>query len=165
MKKFRSSARAGLRASMLLSLIATFAYTDLAVACQEGCAVSVSGAWLRRPAPGAGAAAGYLNLDSADSKAHRLAAVRSEAAAHASLHTMATEQGVMRMREVKDSLPIPADATLSLKPGGAHLMLESVSAEALAKGVVPVRLLIDNGCQVDLDLPVRDDGPPAHHHH
>lgn len=52
----------------------------------------------------------------------RLVAVSSEAAEQVELHTMEIENDVMRMRQA-ESFDIKAGETLTLEPGGPHLML------------------------------------------
>jgi periplasmic copper chaperone A len=54
--------------------------------------------------------------------ADRLTAVSSPVAKKAELHTMSMEGGVMRMRPLA-AIDIPAGQTVTLSPGGMHIML------------------------------------------
>ncbi|MDE2594864.1 MAG: copper chaperone PCu(A)C [Burkholderiales bacterium] len=103
--------------------------------------VQVEGAWIRATVKGQSATGGFMDLTS--SQALTLVGFETNVAKHAELHEMAMEGDVMRMRAL-DALPLPAGATVSLKPGAHHLMLtdlkrplsegETVSLTLLLKG-------------------------------
>lgn len=81
-----------------------------------------TGEVLCRPTPnGRDVTACYLTLSSAVDD--RLVSVSSPDAATAEIHEMKTEDGVMKMRELEDGLPLPAGQTVRLQPGGDHIML------------------------------------------
>ena len=46
----------------------------------------------------------------------------SDVAGKVELHEMAVTDGVMKMRELENGIDIPAGETVSLKPGGLHIM-------------------------------------------
>jgi periplasmic copper chaperone A len=52
----------------------------------------------------------------------RLTGASTPAAQAAQLHTVSMEGGVMKMRQV-DGIDLPAGQSVTLKPGGYHLML------------------------------------------
>ncbi len=83
--------------------------------------VTVTDPWCRPAAAGAGAVGCYVTLQAATED--RLTAVASPAAARGEIHTMSMDDGVMRMRELPDGLPLPAGEGVALKPGAEHLML------------------------------------------
>jgi copper(I)-binding protein len=57
---------------------------------------------------------------------------------------MKMDGSVMRMRELKDGLALPARQTVELKPGGNHVMLMDLK-QPLAKGsTVPLRLRFED---------------------
>ena len=49
------------------------------------------------------------------------------------VHEMKMDGGVMKMRELKDGLEIPPGASVELKPGSYHIMMQALS-RPLAKG-------------------------------
>ena len=80
----------------------------------------------------------------------------------AEVHEMKMDNGTMRMRELKDGLPLPARQTVELKPSGYHVMLMDLK-QPLAKGAtVPMTLRFEDAKGVagtlDVQVPV---GAPA----
>lgn len=82
--------------------------------------VKVDNAWIRATAPGQDVAGAYMDL-TADADM-TLVGAESKAAKKVELHTMSMDGGVMVMRPVKD-IALPKGKTVSLKPGGMHVML------------------------------------------
>jgi hypothetical protein len=112
--------------------------------------VQVSGAWARATLPGQKVAGVYMQLRS-DAQA-RLVGARSPASSEAEIHLMNNEGGVMKMRRV-DSLDLPAGKTVSLEPGGHHLMLLDINRPLKAGEHVAVTLVIEAGGK-RFELPV-----------
>ncbi|MBV9827456.1 MAG: copper chaperone PCu(A)C [Alphaproteobacteria bacterium] len=88
-------------------------------------AVEVSNAWARGTPGGAQIGAAYLTLQS--SSGDRLTGIATSVAQKAELHTMTMDNGVMKMRPL-DGVDLPAGQTVSLKPGGIHIMLMGLKA-------------------------------------
>jgi copper(I)-binding protein len=82
--------------------------------------VKVDHPWVRATAPGQDVAGAFMDL-TADADM-TLVAAESNAAKTVELHTMAMDNGVMVMRPVKE-IALPKGKTVSLKPGGMHVML------------------------------------------
>jgi copper(I)-binding protein len=82
--------------------------------------VTVSNAWVRATAPGQEVGAAYLDMKSASDA--RLVKVETSAAGSVEIHSMAMKNGVMKMRMLEE-MALPAGKTVSLAPGGFHLML------------------------------------------
>jgi copper(I)-binding protein len=76
--------------------------------------------WARATPGHAENGAAYLTIVSPT--ADRLTAASSPVAKKAELHTMSMEGGVMRMRPLA-AIDIPAGQTVTLSPGGMHIML------------------------------------------
>jgi periplasmic copper chaperone A len=129
--------------------------------------LSVSGAWTRATAPGQTVAGVYLDIES--SVAARLVGVSSPAADSAELHLMSMDGGTMRMRAV-DEIELPAGKTVSLKPGGYHVMLFGLKGGLKAGEAVPftLRVVDAKGAshEVEMNAKVRNlDGSEPHKHH
>jgi len=76
------------------------------------------------------------------------------------LHDMQMQGEVMRMSEIK-KLTLVAGQTVSLRPGGKHIMLMGIK-QALAVGdSVPLELLFSNGRRLQLNIPVLNTAPTA----
>ena len=82
--------------------------------------LEIKAPWARATPGHAENGAAYLTIVSPT--AGRLTAVSSPVAKKAELHTMSTEGGVMRMRPLA-AIDIPAGQTVTLSPGGMHIML------------------------------------------
>lgn len=92
--------------------------------------VVVEQAWARANVGGAGAA--YLTIMNKGRGADRLVSASTPVARKASLHTHLMRDNVMRMRPV-EAFEIPPGKTVTLKPGGHHIMLMGLK-KRLAKG-------------------------------
>ncbi|MEQ8366584.1 MAG: copper chaperone PCu(A)C [Roseicyclus sp.] len=86
--------------------------------------VEIENVYARVASPVAQSAAVYMTIRNHSDDDDRVFQVTSDVAQRIELHT--TEQddaGVMRMLELEDGLPIASNETVSLMPGGNHVML------------------------------------------
>ena len=119
--------------------------------------------------PGAPVAGGYLTIENAGAEDDALIAVTVDAsvAGAAELHAMTMEGGIMRMSPVEGGIPVPAGETVTLEPGGLHVMLTRLTG-GLAEGqVVPATLTFERAGEIAVEFHVeargaRDAG--AHDH-
>jgi copper(I)-binding protein len=105
----------------------------------------------------------------------RLTAVSSPVAKKVELHTMSMEGGVMRMRPLA-AIDIPAGQTVTLSPGGMHIMLLDL-AQPLREGQsFPLTLSFDHAGARQVTVAIEKAGamgpggqatgsPPMHLHH
>jgi copper(I)-binding protein len=77
------------------------------------------------------------------------------------VHSMAMEQGVMKMREVKDGLEIKPGETVELKPGGYHVMFVDLKQPLKQGDKVKVTLTFAKAGTIDLEYPVEAMGASA----
>jgi copper(I)-binding protein len=106
--------------------------------------IEVSGGWTRATAPGQDQAGVDMTITS--KRAATLVGVSSPVAKSAALHSMMTEGGLMRMREVK-VIELPAGKTVNLGESGYHLMLDGLNAPLKEGETVPLTLSIMVGKQ------------------
>ena len=160
------SRRAGLGALIGLAATAAQAQTQGAI---QG-TIQVEAGWSR--AAGAGrVGAGFMTLRNTGPTADRLVAARAGIARVVELHTHLHENGVMRMRPV-ETIDLPSDATVTLAPGGNHLMLIDLTAALRQGESVPVTLVFEKAGEVQINLSVQSAGArgpartaaPAHRH-
>ena len=104
--------------------------------------VSVTNAWARATMPGQQVSGAYMQIQ-ADADA-RLVSVSSPAVPRVEVHEMKMDGGVMRMREVK-SIDLPKGKTVSLEPGGFHIMLMNLKKPIAAGDVIPLTLVVESG--------------------
>lgn len=102
--------------------------------------VTVSKAWIRPTVPGQSVAGAYLDITAKQSA--RLVAASSPISPDVQIHWMQMDGDVMRMREVS-AIDLPKNTTVSLKPGGYHLMLTQLKKPILPGETVPLTLVIE----------------------
>ena len=140
----------------LLSLALTLLLLPLtpAPAQQSSDSIAISQAWSRATPGGAQVAGGYLTIKNNGPAADRLLGGSTDAAAKVEVHEMATKDGVMTMREVKDGVPVAPGATVKLAPGGFHLMLVNVKKPLKQGDVVNVTLNFEKAGQKQVSFNV-----------
>lgn len=135
--------------------------------------VQVEGAWSRATAPGQDA--GMVDMSITSKQDGTLVGLSSPACKSVELHSMTHEDGMMKMREVKE-LALPAGKRISLGESGYHLMLIGLKAPLEAGGNVPltltVRMANKRMAKVEVNAEVRplaastmQDGGHMHHGH
>ncbi|GEO84987.1 hypothetical protein GCM10007920_27090 [Ciceribacter naphthalenivorans] len=97
---------------------------------------------------------GFIKIKNAGSTDDVLIAAESPSAGHMELHEMVMVDDVMKMRPLKDGIPVPAGETVELKPGGLHMMFMQVKEPFVEGGKVAVKLTFEKAGSVDLVLPV-----------
>jgi hypothetical protein len=108
--------------------------------------------WARPTLPGQVAGGAYLGIRNAGSAGDRLLGA-SMAAARVEVHEMRMEGDVMRMREI-GSLELPAGKTVTLAPGGLHLMLMDLKSPLKVGEKIPVKLRFERAGEVEVLLQV-----------
>jgi copper(I)-binding protein len=78
--------------------------------------------WLREAPPNARMLAAYVTLNNTTGDALTLTGAYAPDFGMAEIHKTVEVDGVLRMRE-QERLPLPAASTISMKPGGLHIML------------------------------------------
>ena len=143
-----------------------------AFAAAQTAAVRVEGAWARATVQGQKGTGAFMNITAKEGT--RLVGVSSPVAGVAEVHEMKMENDIMKMRAVP-GLDLPAGQTVSLKPGGYHLMLMDLKAPLMKDSTVPVTLMFKDakGVETKLEMvlpvgltaPGSAAGAPAAHKH
>jgi len=127
--------------------------------------ISVSDAWARATMPGQKVSGAYMQIQSdADAK---LISVSSPAVPRVEVHEMKMDGDVMRMREVQ-AIDLPKGKTVSLEPGGYHIMLMNLPKPIAAGEVIPLTLTIESGGKrqtVEVKAEARAAGGAMQGHH
>ena len=121
--------------------------------------IKVENAYTRATAPGQQVAGGFLKIENKGS-ADQLVSASSPAAGEVQLHEMAMDGNVMKMRQVKD-IPVPANGSVELKPGGLHLMFMNIKSPLAAGETVPVKLKFAKAGEVEVKMPVNPTAATA----
>ena len=134
--------------------------------------VTASAGWAP-PSPGQTNAVGYLTLTAAQDDA--LTGIDSDCCRAVELHTHRMDGDIMRMRRV-DEVPLPAHETVTLEPGGYHIMLIGLSQPLVDGDTVALTLHFahapDQQVQLRVDQHRQEQrlqqprtGMPMHHSH
>jgi len=119
--------------------------------------LSFNDPWIRGSVPGQKNGAGYLVIDNKSNQSGALTAITSDRADRVELHTIIREGGVTKMREVQE-IPIPANGSVSLQPGGYHVMFIGLTQAFIAGESVPVMLNFADGQTTEVTFDVK---PPT----
>jgi len=118
----------------------------------------ISQAWSRATPGGARVGAGYLTIENKGSVPDRLVAISGDVAGKIEVHEMATTNGVMTMRPLDKGLTIDPGKTVTLAPGGYHLMLTGLKAPLKQGDKVPLTLEFEKAGKVAVTLDVQGVG-------
>lgn len=125
----------------------------------ETSTLQFSNAWVRATPPNAQVAGGFLDIRNAGGSADRLLSASTDAAERVEIHEMKMDGEVMQMRQLGDGLVIPAKQTVSLKPGGIHLMLIAPK-QPLAQGQpIAITLVFEKAGNRRLEFAVSKQAP------
>ena len=110
--------------------------------------------------PGARSGGAYLTIENHGRDNDQLIRAASPVAASTELHTMRMEGDVMRMRAVT-SIGIPAGSTMSLAPGGYHVMFVGLKKPLVAGVPVPLTLTFEKAGTIEVEVAVAPLGATA----
>ena len=126
--------------------------------------LSLSKTWTRATPPKAKAGGGFVEIVNSGSQDDRLISATSDVAKNVELHEMAVTDGVMKMREMEDGIEIPAGETVTLKPGGLHIMFMGLNEPFEEGTTVPVVLTFEKAGDVEIELDVAKMGAKSMKH-
>lgn len=95
----------------------------------------------------------------------RLISASSGVSKRVELHThLEDEYGVMRMRELKDGIIVPAQGSHALERGGDHVMFMGLNGVLPEGETISVTLTFEKAGDITLDIPVDNDRSPRKGH-
>lgn len=148
----------------LTALTVSTVFTSLSASA----AVTIENAMARATFPMAKTGAVYMTISNDSTQDIRLVQAVTDAsiAASVELHTVIKDGEVMKMREVKDGIPVPAEGQVMLKPGGYHIMLIDLVSGLEVGEEVKLSLTFSDGTTNSVIAPVKTvDKTMNHHHH
>lgn len=152
------------------ALLAVFPFSQASAHCDEqhdsaqGCVelrtvvlddLEIADPWTRVMQPGQQAGGGYVAIINRGAEPDRLVHASTPRAARTEIHSMEIVNDVMTMRPVEGGLDIASGETLSLEPGGYHVMFIGVAEPFVEGEIVPVTLEFEDAGRVDLEFEVR----------
>jgi copper(I)-binding protein len=114
--------------------------------------------WVRASVPGQVNGAGYVQIDNKAKQGDRLVSASTSGVNRVELHTIITENGVAKMREVT-GIDVPASGSVKLSPGGFHIMFLGLSEPFKAGATVPVTLKFEKAGEVKVNFEIK---PPTY---
>ena len=127
--------------------------------------INISAPFTRATLPNAPVGGGFLTIENTGDTDDRLVSVAATVSGAVQLHEMAMQGDVMKMRELPDGITIPAGETITLAPGGLHIMFMGLTQAFTEGETVPVTLTFEHAGAVEVALPVLGaaaDAAPAH---
>ncbi|WP_242504360.1 copper chaperone PCu(A)C [Promicromonospora panici] len=124
-------------------------------ASSAGQSVAIADGWVK--AAGSGMSAAFGGLTNSGSGDVTVVSATTEASSMLELHeTVENEAGEMIMREIEGGFVIPAGDTLSLEPGGNHIMLMDLTDPLEAGEEVAFTLTFSDESTYEFTVPVKD---------
>ena len=123
--------------------------------------IHITQPWVRATPKGAKSGAGYMTITNKGTTPDRVSCVSSDASAQCQIHSMTMEGGVMKMRPVEGGLEIKPGETVTLAPGGFHVMLVTLKHPLETGQTVKATLKFDKAGTLDVEYPVVAIGAPA----
>ena len=154
MNTFRRAGRSIAGVAMLATLAALVAGACAAPAASTPASVAIADAWIR-PAVAGGTSAAYLTIRNTGATADTLVAVHCTVAGSVMIHQPTTDASGMTGMSMVDSLPVPAGGTVSLAPGGAHVMLADLIRPIAAGEKIELELVFQHAGSIRVAATVR----------
>ena len=148
-------------AAMFALTVAQFAALAAQAADYNVGPIHIAQPWARATPKGASTGAAYMTITNTGKTPDKVNCVSSEASAECQIHTMTMENGVMKMRPVEGGLEIKPGETVTLKPGGFHVMLVNLKHPLEQGKSVKATLKFDHAGSVDVDYPIAAIGAAA----
>jgi len=120
--------------------------------------VKVMNAWARAT-PGLVKNGGaYFTAVNGGGQADRIIGVSSDMASRTELHTHLNDNGVMRMRQVKDGIEVPPGGKVTFKPGGYHIMFIGLKKPFKKGDSFPVTIVFEKAGKQTVNVSVKTVG-------
>jgi periplasmic copper chaperone A len=114
--------------------------------------LKISAPWARATPKGAQVGGAYLTVTNMGGAADRLVGGSSAVAKEVQVHEMTMANGVMKMRPVAGGLEIKPGQTVTLKPGGYHIMFIGLKRPLKRGERFKVTLAFAKAGKVDVDF-------------
>lgn len=123
----------------------------------------IRNARLRATPPNAPVAAGYLTIQNIGLKMDRLIGISAPFAMKSEIHEMTMSGDVVQMRKINGGLNIPPNESVTLKPGGRHIMFMKLKEQLKHGEQKSVNLVFEQHGQIVVIFKVEDIGRQPQH--
>jgi copper(I)-binding protein len=110
--------------------------------------------YIRATPPNSKNSAAFMVIRNAHKKEVKLIKAGSDIADRVELHQHIMDNGLMKMRQVKEII-IKAESSIAFQPGGYHVMFLNLKQPLKDGGSVTLSLSFDNGQQLIFDAPIK----------
>lgn len=124
----------------------------------EDAATQILDPWIQAAPPNVKVLAAYLEIKNNGKKPLHLINITSQAFGRIEIHQSVTHGNMVHMEPQKE-LVIPPHDSVTLKPGGTHLMLMKPRATLNTGDTVPLMLFFKNGEKIPATAIVRSGQP------
>ncbi len=124
--------------------------------------IIVKEAWVREVPPVSTMSAAFMKILNTGNEEDYLIGVKADVSDKAELHTTVMEDGMMKMRRLKE-VQVPAGGEVEFKPMGKHIMLIGLKRPLREGQRVKITLLFKKSGSVSVDVPVRSMSMHMHH--
>ena len=129
--------------------------SSAATTAPSAAAPTVSDAWVRPPMGSGQPAGGYMIITNPGGQADALVGVSSPVATSVEIHETTTDASGMTGMHPVDRLDVPAGGSVTLQPGGYHLMLMGVTQPLAVGTTVELDLVFEYAGDVTIQAEVR----------
>lgn len=140
------------RVALLLAAVALPVSTSVLAAEAD---LAVVDAYVRMVPPGTPTTGAFMTIKNSGSADRKLLKADSPVAKAVELHNHINDNGVMKMRQVKE-IDVKSKGQAELKPGSYHVMLIDLKQTLKEGDTVPVTLTFDDGSTKKVDAPVKN---------
>ena len=119
--------------------------------------------WIRATPKGSAVTAGYLTVANQGKAADRLLGAALKGAGTAELHETTIENGVAKMRPLRDGVEIGPGQTVSFEPNGRHIMFLDLKTSFEADTYVDGTLTFEKAGRVPVEFFVEAGTGKPHH--
>lgn len=116
--------------------------------------------WTRATPPGAAVGGGFMKIENAG-PADRLISAQAGVSNVVELHTMMMEGNVMRMNKLERGIDLPGGKSVTLQPGGLHIMFIELKAPLKEGEKFPLKLKFEKAGEITVEVLVQGLGTAA----
>ncbi|CAK4075064.1 hypothetical protein NL53_01230 [Vibrio variabilis] len=142
-------------------LLATLALSPLAQANMD---IMTHHAYARATPPNAATSAVFAEIMNRSENDRVIVSASTEAAGKVELHDVIKEGDVMKMRQI-ESITVPANGKVELKPGSLHIMLFDLTQPLVEGEAIDVQITFANGQKQTFNAPIKKVMSGMKHHH
>jgi copper(I)-binding protein len=121
--------------------------------------LTITGAFARASVIDTSAA--YVTIANDGDEDDLLVSAHTPMAHRVELHDMTMEGDVMRMHPVEGGIPVPSQGSVTLAPGGMHVMMLGLTGPLEEGGSLPLTLTFEHAGEITLEIPILQPGAGA----